>query len=194
MRLILMGPPGAGKGTQAKVIAERLGIPAISTGDIFRANVSQQTPLGVEAKRYMDAGDYVPDEVTNAMVRSRIAEPDAAPGFLLDGYPRTVAQVEELDSMLADAHQSIDAVVVLTVDQDEVVQRLLKRAEIEGRADDTEDVIRRRQEIYTEQTAPLIEVYAGRDLLVEVDGMGSVDEVSSRVFAALDSDDDAAAG
>lgn len=188
-----MGPPGAGKGTQAKVIAERLGIPAISTGDIFRANVSQQTPLGVEAKRYMDAGDYVPDEITNAMVRSRIAEPDAAPGFLLDGYPRTVAQVEELDSMLAGNH-SIDAVVVLTVDQDEVVQRLLKRAEIEGRADDTEDVIRRRQEIYTEQTAPLIEVYAGRDLLVEVDGMGSVDEVSARVLAALDSGPDAVAG
>lgn len=188
-----MGPPGAGKGTQAKVIAERLGIPAISTGDIFRANVSQQTPLGVEAKRYMDAGDYVPDEITNAMVRSRIAEPDAAPGFLLDGYPRTVAQVEELDSMLAGNH-SIDAVVVLTVDQDEVVQRLLKRAEIEGRADDTEDVIRRRQEIYTEQTAPLIEVYAGRDLLIEVDGMGSVDEVSARVLAALDSGPDAVAG
>jgi adenylate kinase len=194
MRLILMGPPGAGKGTQAKVIAERLGIPAISTGDIFRATVSQQTPLGVEAKRYMDAGEYVPDEVTNAMVRSRIAEPDAAPGFLLDGYPRTVAQVEELDAMLADSAHSIDAVVVLTVDQDEVVQRLLKRAEIEGRADDTEDVIRRRQEIYAEQTAPLIEVYAGRDLLVEVDGMGSVDEVSSRVFAALDSGHDAVAG
>ncbi len=189
-----MGPPGAGKGTQAKVIAERLGIPAISTGDIFRANVSQQTPLGVEAKRYMDAGDYVPDEVTNAMVRSRIAEPDAAPGFLLDGYPRTVAQVEELDAMLADSGQSIDAVVVLTVDRDEVVQRLLKRAEIEGRADDTEDVIRRRQEIYTEQTAPLIEVYAGRDLLIEVDGMGSVDEVSARVLAALDSGPDAVAG
>jgi adenylate kinase len=194
MRLILMGPPGAGKGTQAKVIAERLGIPAISTGDIFRANVSQQTPLGVEAKRYMDAGDYVPDAVTNAMVRSRIAEPDAAPGFLLDGYPRTVAQVEELDAMLADNGQAIDSVVVLTVDQDEVVQRLLKRAEIEGRADDTEDVIRRRQEIYTEQTAPLIEVYAGRDLLVEVDGMGSVDEVTARVFAALDSGPDAVAG
>jgi adenylate kinase len=194
MRLILMGPPGAGKGTQAKVVAERLGIPAISTGDIFRANVSQQTPLGVEAKRYMDAGDYVPDEVTNAMVRSRVAEPDAAPGFLLDGYPRTVAQVEELDAMLADSGQSIDAVVVLTVDRDEVVQRLLKRAEIEGRADDTEDVIRRRQEIYTEQTAPLIEVYAGRDLLIEVDGMGSVDDVSARVLAALDSGPDAVAG
>ena len=189
-----MGPPGAGKGTQAKVIAGKLGIPAISTGDIFRANVSQQTPLGVEAKRYMDAGDYVPDEVTNAMVRSRIAEADAASGFLLDGYPRTVAQVEELDSMLSGDNLSIDAVVVLTVDRDEVVQRLLKRAEIEGRADDTEDVIRRRQEVYAEQTAPLLEVYAGRDLLVEVDGMGSVDEVSARVFAALDADTDAAAG
>ncbi|MGN6575873.1 MAG: adenylate kinase [Nocardioides sp.] len=188
MRLILMGPPGAGKGTQAKVISERLGVPAISTGDIFRANVSQRTPLGVEAQRYMDAGDYVPDEVTNAMVRSRIAEPDAREGFLLDGYPRTVAQVEELDSMLADSGDSIDAVVVLTVDRDEVVQRLLKRAEIEGRADDTEDVIRRRQEVYADQTAPLLEVYAGRGLLVEVDGLGSVEQVSSRVFAALDSD------
>jgi adenylate kinase len=170
------------------VISERLGVPAISTGDIFRANVSQRTPLGVEAKRYMDAGDYVPDEVTNAMVRSRLAEPDARGGFLLDGYPRTVAQVEELDAMLADAGEDLDAVVVLTVDRDEVVARLLKRAEIEGRADDTEDVIRRRQEVYAEQTAPLLEVYAGRGLLVEVDGLGSVDEVSSRVFAALDAD------
>jgi adenylate kinase len=188
MRLILMGPPGAGKGTQAKIISEHLGVPAISTGDIFRANVSQRTPLGVEAQRYMDAGDYVPDEVTNAMVRSRIAEPDAREGFLLDGYPRTVAQVEELDAMLANSGDRIDAVVVLTVDRDEVVQRLLKRAEVEGRADDTEDVIRRRQEVYAEQTAPLLEVYAGRGLLVEVDGLGSVDEVSSRVFAALDTD------
>jgi adenylate kinase len=194
MRLILMGPPGAGKGTQAKVIAAKLGVPAISTGDIFRANVSQQTPLGLEAKGYMDAGEYVPDSVTNAMVRDRINQDDARGGFLLDGYPRTVAQVEELDAMLADHKVAIDAVVVLTVDQDEVVQRLLKRAEIEGRADDTEDVIRRRQQIYAEQTAPLIEVYAGRDVLIEVDGMGSVDEVSARVFAALDSGDDAVAG
>jgi adenylate kinase len=193
MRLILMGPPGAGKGTQAKVIAERLGIPAISTGDIFRANVSQQTPLGVEAKRFMDAGDYVPDEVTNAMVRSRVAEPDAAKGFLLDGYPRTVAQVTELDSMLAASGTGIDAVVVLTVDRDEVVQRLLKRAEIEGRADDTEDVVRRRQEVYAEQTAPLLEVYADRGLLVEVDGMGPVEDVTARVFAVLHADNDAAA-
>jgi adenylate kinase len=136
----------------------------------------------------MDAGDYVPDEVTNAMVRSRLAEPDARGGFLLDGYPRTVAQVEELDAMLADAGEDLDAVVVLSVDRDEVVARLLKRAETEGRADDTEDVIRRRQEVYAEQTAPLLEVYAGRGLLVEVDGLGSVDEVSSRVFAALDAD------
>ena len=187
MRLILMGPPGAGKGTQAKVIADRLGIPAISTGDIFRANVSQQTPLGVEAKRYMDAGEYVPDEVTNAMVRDRIAEDDARRGFLLDGYPRTVAQVEELDAMLADQESRIDAVVVLTVDEDEIVQRLLKRAEIEGRADDTEDVIRRRQDVYTEQTAPLIAVYADQGLLTEVDGMGAVDEVTERVFRALES-------
>jgi adenylate kinase len=194
MRLILMGPPGAGKGTQAKVIAERLGIPAISTGDIFRANVSRQTPLGVEAKRYMDAGDYVPDEITNAMVRGRIAEADAESGFLLDGYPRTVAQVEELDSMLASAGAALDAVVVLTVDQEELVARLLKRAELEGRADDTEDVIRRRQEVFAEQTAPLIEVYADRGLLREVDGMGAVDVVSARVFAALDANDGAAAG
>jgi adenylate kinase len=194
MRLILMGPPGAGKGTQAKVISGRLGVPAISTGDIFRANVSQETPLGLEAKRYMDAGEYVPDEVTNAMVRSRIAEPDAEGGFLLDGYPRTVAQVEELDPMLSDSGHELDAVVVLTVDQEELVARLLKRAEIEGRADDTEDVIRKRQQVYADQTAPLIAVYRDRGLLREVDGMGSVDDVSARVFAALETDDATAAG
>jgi adenylate kinase len=142
----------------------------------------------------MDAGDYVPDEITNAMVRGRIAEADAESGFLLDGYPRTVAQVEELDSMLASAGAALDAVVVLTVDQEELVARLLKRAELEGRADDTEDVIRRRQEVFAEQTAPLIEVYADRGLLREVDGMGAVDQVSARVFAALDANDGAAAG
>ncbi len=180
-----MGPPGAGKGTQAKIISGRLSVPAISTGDIFRANVSQGTPLGLEAKGFMDAGDYVPDEVTNGMVRDRLAEPDAADGFLLDGYPRTVAQVEELDAMLAASGKSIEAVVVLTVDEDELVQRLLARATIEGRADDTEEVIRRRQAIYNEQTAPLIEVYAQRGKLVEVDGMGEVDEVTERVFAQL---------
>ena len=181
-----MGPPGAGKGTQARFVADHFGVPAISTGDIFRANVSQGTPLGVEAKRYMDAGEYVPDEVTNLMVRNRIDEDDAAPGFLLDGYPRTLAQVTELDKMIEFTGHRLDAVVVLTVDSEELVQRLLQRAQTDGRADDTEDVIRRRQEIYSEQTEPLIEVYRERDLLVEVDGMGEVDDVTSRVFAALD--------
>ena len=186
MRLIMMGPPGAGKGTQAKFVAEHFGIPAISTGDIFRANVSEGTPLGIEAKRYMDAGDYVPDEVTNLMVRNRIDEQDAEPGFLLDGYPRTLAQVEELDGMIKFTGHSLDAVVVLTVDSDEIVERLLQRAQVEGRADDTEDVIRRRQEIYTEQTEPLIDVYRGRGILIEVDGMGEVAEVTQRIFEALD--------
>ena len=186
MRVIIMGPPGAGKGTQAKYIADHFGIPAISTGDIFRANVSQGTPLGVEAQKYMDAGEYVPDEVTNRMVRNRIDEPDAQPGFLLDGYPRTLAQVQELDGMIEFTGHRLDAVVVLTVDADEIVQRLLQRAQLEGRADDTEEVIRRRQEVYAEQTAPLIEVYRDRGLLIEVDGMGEVDDVTKRIFSALD--------
>jgi adenylate kinase len=181
-----MGPPGAGKGTQAKVVADHFGIPAISTGDIFRANVSQGTPLGLEAKRYMDAGEYVPDEVTNLMVRNRIDEKDAEPGFLLDGYPRTLAQVTELDGMIRFTGHQLDAVVVLTVDPEELVQRLLHRAQTDGRTDDTEDVIRRRQEVYAEQTEPLIEVYRARGILIEVDGMGEVDEVTKRIFDALD--------
>ena len=186
MRLILMGPPGAGKGTQAKVISSHYGIPAISTGDIFRANVAGRTELGLEAQRYMDAGEYVPDEVTNAMVRDRLGLPDCEPGFLLDGYPRTLAQVDELDGMLKELDVSLDAVVVLTAGLDELVARLLQRAHVEGRADDTEDVIRRRQEVYAEQTEPLIGVYRERGILVEVDGMGEVDDVTSRIFTALD--------
>jgi adenylate kinase len=186
MRLIMMGPPGAGKGTQAKFIAEHFDIPAVSTGDIFRANVSRGTALGVKAKEYMDAGEYVPDEVTNEMVRNRIQEPDADKGFLLDGYPRTLAQVEELDSMIKFTGHALDAVVVLTVDQDEVVERLLQRAQIDGRTDDTGEVIRRRQELYGEETAPLIEVYRDRGLLIEVDGMGEVEDVTQRIFDALD--------
>ena len=181
-----MGPPGAGKGTQAKFVAEHFKIPAISTGDIFRANVSEGTPLGVEAKRYMDAGEYVPDEVTNLMVRNRIDEPDAVAGFLLDGYPRTLAQVEELDGMIAFTGHSLDAVVVLTADREEIVERLLRRAEIEGRADDTEEVIRRRQEVYAEETEPLIAIYRERGLTHEVDGMGEVDEVTQRIFDSLE--------
>ena len=185
MRMILMGPPGAGKGTQAQVVAERYSIPAISTGDIFRKNASEGTELGIQAQRFMDAGEYVPDKLTNLMVRNRIDEPDAERGFLLDGYPRTLAQVEELDGMIKHTGHVLDAVVVLTVDKEELVQRLLQRAETEGRADDTEDVVRRRQEVYHDQTAPLIDVYRDRGLMIEVDGMGEVDEVSKRVLDAL---------
>jgi adenylate kinase len=186
MRLILMGPPGAGKGTQARVVANYFAVPAISTGDIFRANVSQGTPLGTKAQEYMDAGEYVPDEVTNLMVRARIDEPDAEPGFLLDGYPRTLAQVEELDGMIRHTGHELDAVVVLTVDPNEIVERLLNRAQTDGRTDDTEDVIRRRQEVYGEQTEPLIGVYRGRGIVHEIDGMGEVDDVTKRIFDALD--------
>jgi adenylate kinase len=186
MRLILMGPPGAGKGTQAKVVADHFGIPAISTGDIFRTNVSNGTALGTKAQEYMDKGEYVPDEVTNLMVRARIDEPDAEPGFLLDGYPRTLAQVEELDGMIRHTGHELDAAVVLTVDPDEIVARLLQRAELEGRADDTEEVVRRRQEVYGEQTEPLIGVYRQRGIVHEIDGMGAVEEVTKRIFDALD--------
>jgi adenylate kinase len=186
MRLILMGPPGAGKGTQAKIVADHFGIPAISTGDIFRANVSNGTPLGKKAQEFMDKGEYVPDEITNLMVRDRIDEPDAEPGFLLDGYPRTLAQVEELDGMIAFTGHRLDAAVVLIVDPEEIVARLIQRAETEGRADDTEEVIRRRQEVYGEQTEPLIGVYRKRGIVHEIDGMGVVEEVTKRVFDALD--------
>ena len=185
MRIVLMGPPGAGKGTQAVVVAEELGVPHISTGEIFRAHLSQGTPLGIAAGMYMERGSYVPDRITNAMVRNRLAQPDASNGFLLDGYPRTLDQVAVLDEMLADLGVKLDQVVELTVDTDEVVGRLLKRAEDQGRADDTEEVIRHRMEVYTEQTEPLTSVYDGQGLLVHVDGMGTIDEVRDRVLAAL---------
>lgn len=180
-----MGPPGAGKGTQAVVVAVALGVPHISTGDIFRANVSAGTPLGEEAQRYMDAGEYVPDSITNAMVRDRISHDDCNPGFLLDGYPRTLEQVNELDMMLQSDGRRLDHVVELTVDTEEVVGRLLKRAQEQGRADDTADVIRRRLEVYFDQTAPLVAVYRERGILVEVDGMGDVTEVTERILSTL---------
>jgi adenylate kinase len=186
MRLIIMGPPGAGKGTQAKFIAEHFKIPAISTGDIFRANVTEGTELGIQAKRFMDAGDYVPDEVTNLMVRNRIDEPDAANGFLLDGYPRTLAQVEELDGMIKFTGHQLDAVVVLTVDRDEIVARLLQRAEVEGRADDTDDAIRRRLENYHRETEPLIEYYRVRGNLVPIHGERTENEVFAEIQSALE--------
>jgi adenylate kinase len=187
MRLLILGPPGAGKGTQAARLAAHYGIPAISTGDIFRSNIADRTPLGQKVKAIVDAGDYVPDSITNELVRDRLAQPDTDGGFLLDGYPRTRAQVDELDGMLAERGQALDRVLELVVDSDVVVQRLLERAATQGRSDDTEDVIRNRQKVYADETAPLVDVYGDRGLLVRVDGLGPVEAVSDRVVAALDS-------
>ena len=185
MKLLLIGPPGAGKGTQASKLSEVFAIPAISTGDIFRANVKNETPLGLEAKSYMDRGAYVPDSLTNKLVRDRLQNPDCGNGFLLDGYPRTADQVDELDSILQETDSKLDAVIQLTADTDEVVRRLAKRAIEQGRSDDTEEVIRKRLEVYEEQTAPLISVYAARGLLIMVDGLGQIDEVTARIVEAL---------
>jgi adenylate kinase len=186
MRLLIVGPPGAGKGTQAARLAAHYGVPAISTGDIFRSNIADRTPLGIKVKAIVDSGGYVPDEVTNDLVRDRLGQPDCAPGFLLDGYPRTQAQVEELDDMLGAHHHELDHVVELAVDSDVVVGRLLERAVKDGRSDDTEDVIRKRQAIYVAETEPLVDFYDQRGLLVRVDGLGSVDEVAERIVVALD--------
>lgn len=184
-RMLIIGPPGAGKGTQAVRISEQLGIPAISTGDIFRANIKGRTALGQEAKSFIDAGDLVPDSVTNRMVRDRLAETDTADGFLLDGYPRNAAQVEELDDILAGLSQQLDVVLQLTADREELVQRLLGRAQKEGRTDDTEDVIRHRLDVYDAETAVVVDLYAERGIVREVDGLGTVDEVTERIMAAL---------
>jgi len=185
IRLLLIGPPGAGKGTQAALLAGRYSIPAISTGDIFRENVANETPLGIEAKGFMDRGEYVPDSLTNALVRDRLSQPDAAAGFLLDGYPRTIDQVHELDDVLHENGTKLDVVVQLTADSDELVTRLSLRASQQGRTDDTPDVIRKRQDVYEEQTAPLIDVYAARGLVAMVDGLGAVDEVTARIAEVL---------
>jgi adenylate kinase len=186
MRLIIMGPPGAGKGTQAKRIADRYGIPAISTGDIFRAMQTADTPLAVRVRDTMASGGYVSDEITNQIVFERLSAPDCEFGFLLDGYPRTLAQVDALEEWLASAKHSLDAVISLHADEDEVVGRLLNRARTEGRADDNENTIRTRQHVYAVQTAPLLELFRAHGLLIEVDGLGSVDEVADRIFTALD--------
>jgi adenylate kinase len=191
MRVLFMGPPGAGKGTQAALVAKHFDVPQVSTGDIFRANVKSGTELGVVAKKYMDAGEYVPDEVTNDMVRVWLGEDDARRGFLLDGYPRTVAQVAKLDEILEDLGTSLDAVIVLQVDREELIARLLERARTGGRADDTEEVIRHRQKVYAEQTTPLLTLYSDRGLVVDVDGHGTVDEVSERIWGALAKQDGA---
>ena len=182
-RLLIIGPPGAGKGTQAAQIAARFDIPAISTGDIFRANIKGGTPLGQQVQAIIERGELVPDSLTNEIVADRLAQADAARGFLLDGYPRNVEQVHALDGMIEG--DALDAVVLLEVDTDAVVSRLLKRAELEGRADDTEEVIRHRQNVYAEQTAPLVELFAERGILVSVDGLGTVEEVAERIAAGL---------
>jgi len=184
-RFLLIGPPGAGKGTQAALLANAYSIPAISTGDIFRENVRNETELGLQVKSIMARGEYVPDSLTNELIRDRLAEADAEAGFLLDGYPRTNDQVNELDDILSAQHRILDAVVLLIADSDELVRRLLKRAQEQDRPDDTEEVIRHRQELYLAETQPLIEIYSSRSLVVEIDGLGQVGEVTERILNAL---------
>ncbi|SER13198.1 adenylate kinase [Microlunatus flavus] len=186
MHLLIMGPPGAGKGTQAGRIGEHYKIPAISTGDMFRAMRDSDTPLARQVQDIMASGAYVPDDVTNQVVADRLVADDCAGGFLLDGYPRTLDQVAFLDGVLKEADCELDAVVSLAVDPDELVARLTRRSATDGRADDSPEAIRTRQQVYVDQTAPLLEVYRQRGLLVEVDGLGEVDEVTRRLFSALD--------
>jgi len=183
--MLIMGPPGAGKGTQAKVIAQEFGIPEISTGAIFRFNVANQTELGKVVSAIMEKGELVPDSVTVDLIQDRLSQPDTEAGFLLDGFPRTLAQVDSLDQILAGLGVELDCVLSLIVDGETLVARMLKRAEIEGRADDNEETIRRRFEVYNEETEPLLSLYRDRGLLVEVDGLGTVDEVNERIVTAL---------
>ena len=186
IRILLIGPPGAGKGTQAALLAQHFGIPAISTGDIFRENVRNETPLGLEAKAFMDRGEYVPDSLTNALVRDRLNQEDAVAGFLLDGYPRTIDQVEELDDILEETEKKLDVVVQLTADSEELLRRLSGRAQDQGRSDDTPEVIKRRLDVYEEQTAPLIDIYASRSLVAKVNGLGEIADVTNRIIEVLD--------
>lgn len=185
VRMLLVGPPGAGKGTQAVLLSEAFGIPAISTGDIFRANVRDETPLGVEAKGFMDRGEYVPDSLTNALVADRLTQDDCSPGFLLDGYPRTLDQVRALDDVLASSGTQLDVVVELVADPEVVIERIRLRSAEQGRSDDTDDVARNRLEVYARETAPLIEVYGARGIVVSVDGIGTIDAVTDRIVSAL---------
>jgi adenylate kinase len=199
VRVVLLGPPGAGKGTQAKVISDKLGVPAISTGDIFRANVSGQTELGLQVKTYLDAGDLVPDEITVAMVKDRLAQPDAEAGFLLDGFPRSIPQAEQLRDSLADLGHQLDRVVELVVEEDELVRRLSgRRMIVDGketqRDDDKPETVRHRLNVYREQTAPVAGFYDGEGLLSRIDAIGSVEEVTARAMAALGVDDEGDAG
>ncbi|WP_394939453.1 adenylate kinase [Psychromicrobium sp. YIM B11713] len=185
-RMLIVGPPGSGKGTQAERISGRLGIVAISTGDIFRANVKGETPLGLEAKKYLDAGDFVPDTVTNKMVRDRLQQEDVRDGFLLDGYPRTSAQVDELADILSVEGHELNVVLQLVADDEELVTRLLGRAQEMGRSDDDEKVIRHRLHLYHTQTEAVVSRYAEQGILAKVDGIGAIDEVTDRIMAAID--------
>ncbi|GAA2028889.1 adenylate kinase [Yaniella flava] len=184
-RLLIMGPPGSGKGTQAVRIADKMAIPAISTGDIFRYNVKELTELGKEAKTYIDSGDFVPDDVTNRMVADRLNQADTSNGFLLDGYPRTSGQVEALNEILADKNDTLTAVLVLEVPDEEIVERLLARAETEGRSDDSEDVIKHRLELYHQETSDLIEAYIEQGIVGRVDGTGAIDDITERLLQTI---------
>ncbi len=184
-RIVLLGPPGAGKGTQAAAIVDALGIPHISTGDMLRAAVKAGTPVGLTAKAVMDSGELVGDEIVIGIAEERLSEDDAKRGFLLDGFPRTLAQAEALERLLTKLDCAVDVCLALSVDNEAVVQRLLKRAEIEGRADDNEETIRERMRVYDAETAPLVEFYRGRDRLTVVSGMGTVEEVQERIREAL---------
>lgn len=185
-RLLIIGPPGSGKGTQAHRISKQLGIVEISTGDMFRTHLADRTPLGAEAQKYLDSGDLVPDHLTTAMVRERLQQPDTKNGFLLDGYPRTVSQMDDLAGILEETGGTLDAVLEITADDDEIVRRLLLRAEAEGRSDDTESVIRHRLQLYREETEPVISRYAERGLLVRVDGTADIDHVTAGALEAIE--------
>ena len=186
VRLLIVGPQGSGKGTQGVRIAESLGIPVVSTGDVFRENVTNGTELGQQVKSIIDAGRLVPDDLTSAVVRDRLSQPDASTGFLLDGYPRNLAQVQHLDAFLEEREEALDAVIVLSVPREESIARLHKRAAEQGRADDTNDVISARLAIYENETAPILDVYGSRGIVDEIDGVGSLDEITDRIAVALD--------
>ncbi|GLJ60658.1 MULTISPECIES: adenylate kinase [Microbacterium] len=185
-RLLIVGPQGSGKGTQGVLVAEAFGIPVVSTGDIFRANIKQGTELGLKVKAITDAGDLVPDEVTSEIVRDRLSQDDAQGGFLLDGYPRNTTQVGHLDAFLAERGENLDAVILLDVPRDESIARIAKRAEEQGRSDDTEEAIAKRLDIYESETAPIVDVYAERGIVDRIDGVGTLDEITARIFAALE--------
>lgn len=184
-RFLIVGPQGSGKGTQGVLVAEAFGVPQVATGDIFRENVKGGTDLGKQVEEIIEAGHLVPDELTSELVRDRLAEPDAAHGFLLDGYPRNRGQVAHLDDFLGSRGESLDAVIELVVPREESIDRIRQRAIDQGRTDDTEEVIANRLSIYERETAPILEVYRARDLVVQIDGVGTLDEVTERIFAAL---------